>query len=173
MFHPCAFRPCFAVLLLTWTKPIVKLIFKALVRSLFHQLYAYFLPIYVQHSLILVYQDYTTTYSISTAPVPKAASITSKKSKTEPYTAHRALELFKSYADEDTPDVINPEGFERLCRDAEMPLEGARPLIFSWQVEAKEMGKISRDEWVQGMATLKLVMMSSVTVICTNPTFWL
>src|SRR5260221_10898927 len=52
-------------------------------------------------------QDYTTTtYSISAPPVPKTSSISSKKSKHEPYTAHLALELFKTYADEDASDVI-------------------------------------------------------------------
>jgi DCN1-like protein 4/5 len=118
-----------------------------------------FHPAYLRiHPLILVFQDYTTSYSVSTT-VPKAASVSSKKSKTDPYTAHRALELFKAYADEDVPDVINPEGFERLCKDADMPLEGARPLVFSWQVQAKEMGKISKSEWVQGMSTLKSVLM--------------
>jgi DCN1-like protein 4/5 len=65
--------------------------------------------------------------------------------------------LFKAYADEDAPDVIGLEGFERLCKDVEMPLDGARPLIFSWQIQAQEMGKISKEEWVQGMATLKSV----------------
>jgi DCN1-like protein 4/5 len=63
--------------------------------------------------------------------------------------------LFATYADEDAPDSIGIEGFERLCKDAEMSLEGARPLIFSWQLQAKEMGRITKDEWLQGMATLK------------------
>ncbi len=49
---------------------------------------------------------------------------------------------------------MGPEGFERLCADAGMPMEGARPLIFAWQMQAAEMAKISKQEWVQGMATL-------------------
>jgi len=162
MFHSCAFRPYFVVHLLIWRKPIVKPILKLLV-SFFHLRWALFLPTYLRlYLLFMVSQDYTTTtYSISTPPVPKTSSISSKKSKHEPYSAHRALELFKTYADEDAPDVIGLEGFERLCNDTEMPMEGTRPLIFSWQIQAKEMGKISKNEWMQGMATLK-----SVIVVC-------
>jgi len=81
-----------------------------------------------------------------------------KPAKVEPYTPQRALELFATYADEDDTSVIGPEGFEKLCNDAEMPMEGTRPLIFAWQMNAKEMGKVSKDEWVKGMAALKCVI---------------
>jgi DCN1-like protein 4/5 len=72
--------------------------------------------------------------------------------------------LFATYADEDAPDSIGIEGFERLCKDAEMSLEGARPLIFSWQLQAKEMGRITKDEWLQGMATLKIGSISGLSL---------
>jgi hypothetical protein len=78
--------------------------------------------------------------------------------KYEPYTAQRALALFAKYADSDDPNVIGPEGFEALCTDAGIPLDGALPLILAWQLNAQEMAKISKDEWVKGMATLKCVL---------------
>jgi len=78
-------------------------------------------------------------------------------SKTEPYSSQHAQELFKSYADSDDPNVIGPEGFEQLCNDADLPLEGARPIIFAWQFGAKEMAKISREEWIHGTSSLKCV----------------
>jgi len=77
--------------------------------------------------------------------------------KHEPYFSHRAQELFKTYADSDDPNVIGPEGFEQLCNDADMPLEGARPILFAWQFGAKEMAKISKEEWIHGTSTLKCV----------------
>jgi hypothetical protein len=77
--------------------------------------------------------------------------------RNEPYSSHRAQELFKTYADSDDPNVIGPEGFEQLCNDADMPLEGARPIIFAWQFGAKEMAKISKEEWIHGTSTLKCV----------------
>jgi DCN1-like protein 4/5 len=87
--------------------------------------------------------------------------------KYEPYTAQRALALFAKYADSDDPNVIGPEGFETLCTDAGIPLDGALPLILAWQLNAQEMAKISKDEWVKGTATLKCVL---ILFSMTNPT---
>jgi DCN1-like protein 4/5 len=73
----------------------------------------------------------------------------------EPYTSQRSLSLFKSYADSDDPNVIGPEGYEKLCSDANLPLDGALPLILAWQVGSKEMAKITKDEWTSGTESLK------------------
>ena len=62
------------------------------------------------------------------------------------------------YADEDEPSVIGPGGFERLCADAKLPLEGALPLILLWQFDASEFAKISRAEWDAAFATLRYVL---------------
>lgn len=67
------------------------------------------------------------------------------------------MELFSLYADADDPDVIGPEGFERLCNDADIPLEGAMPLILAWLVKGDEMAKITRREWETGMGELQCV----------------
>lgn len=84
-------------------------------------------------------------------PAPK------KPTKAEVYSSQRALELFSDYADSDDANVIGPEGFERICTDADMPLDGPRPIIFAWQMGAKDMAKISKDEWIKGTGTLKCV----------------
>jgi len=73
----------------------------------------------------------------------------------EVYNANRALAIFKKYADPDDPDVIGPEGFTQLCTDAQMPMDGALPLVLAWQLQAKEMGKLTKKEWVQGMSLLQ------------------
>jgi hypothetical protein len=98
--------------------------------------------------------------STKSQPPAKKSSL-----KNEPYSSHRAQELFKTYADSDDPNVIGPEGFEQLCNDADMPLEGARPIIFAWQFGAKEMAKISKEEWAHGTSTLKCVMFHFSTLI--------
>jgi len=74
----------------------------------------------------------------------------------EPYTPKRSTALFAKYTDSDDPKVIGPEGYEKLCSDANIPLEGALPLILAWQLGAKEMGKITTEEWNQGTETLKV-----------------
>lgn len=77
--------------------------------------------------------------------------------KEEPYTSERALALFSTYADPDEPNVIGPEGFEKLCQDSGLPMDGPVPLLLAWQVEAKEMAKISKEEWTKGSKSLRCV----------------
>jgi len=64
------------------------------------------------------------------------------------YTPQRFDALFDKYADEPpTADTISPEGLEQLCIDAEMPMEGALPLLLAWSVNAATMGSITKSEW--------------------------
>ncbi|KAH9055931.1 DUF298-domain-containing protein, partial [Lactarius vividus] len=65
--------------------------------------------------------------------------------------------LFFQFADEDSPDVIGAEGFERLCNEAQVPFDGALPLLLSWQLDSHEMGKISKEEWMKATAVLRRV----------------
>ncbi|TFK27338.1 DUF298-domain-containing protein [Coprinopsis marcescibilis] len=104
--------------------------------------------------------------TVNLAPAPSPPQLQPKKPKTlkvEPYTPGRALELFKSYADKDDPNTIGPEGFERLCGDAEIPLDGAIPLILAWQMNAADMAKISVDEWTKGTGILKASSLSALS----------
>jgi len=94
------------------------------------------------------------------APAAKQASV----SKIEPYSPDRAAALFKKYADEDDPSVIGPEGFSNLCTDAEIPLDGAMPLILAWQLNAKEMGKFTKEEWTKGTESLKISSLSGISM---------
>lgn len=77
----------------------------------------------------------------------------------QPYTSTLALSLFNNYADADTTassePAIGTEGFEKLCNDAQIPFDGALPLVMAWMLDAKEMGKIEKDEWVKGTAALQ------------------
>jgi DCN1-like protein 4/5 len=73
----------------------------------------------------------------------------------ERYNAARAVALFQKYADPDDPNVIGPEGFTQLCEEARIPMDGALPLILAWQLQAMEMGKFTREEWIGAMSTLQ------------------
>lgn len=88
--------------------------------------------------------------------------------KNEPYTPQRSLSLFQSYADSDNPNVIGPESFETLCSAANIPLDGSLPLILAWQMQAKEMAKISKDEWVKATESLKISSLSQLTIALTD-----
>ncbi|PCH38428.1 hypothetical protein WOLCODRAFT_55355, partial [Wolfiporia cocos MD-104 SS10] len=70
------------------------------------------------------------------------------------YSAAHAGSLFDAYADSDEPTVIGPEGFERLCSDMDISMEGALPLILAWQMSSSEMAKISKVEWEKNTTEL-------------------
>ncbi|KAF8655850.1 hypothetical protein AX16_002933 [Volvariella volvacea WC 439] len=85
--------------------------------------------------------------------------------RTEPYSKQGALALFKLYADPDDPEVIATEGFERLCKDAGLAMEGALPLILSFMMDAHEMGKITKKEWESGTEAVRPLSMFLLSVI--------
>ncbi|KAI0086212.1 Cullin binding-domain-containing protein [Irpex rosettiformis] len=89
---------------------------------------------------------------------PKSISAT----ESEPYSAATANILFARYADEDDPEVIGPGGLERLCGDADIPLEGALPLILAWQFGASEMAKVKKNEWEKGTSMLQISSLPSL-----------
>ena len=98
--------------------------------------------------------DYDDVSKESVAGPSKAA--TSKKSaKPELYSEERAKKLFKVYEDPDSPGEIGPEGFEKLCEDLEISMEGALPLVLAWQMHATEMAKFKESEWMQGTSELR------------------
>lgn len=86
---------------------------------------------------------------------PSASSKNTSGSKPEPYSPEQVSVLFSQYADEDDRDVIGPEGFERLCADTQIAMDGAAPLLLAWQLGATELAKIQRAEWVKGMNELR------------------
>ena len=92
-----------------------------------------------------------SVHETNSSPPPK------KPEKNEKYTAQRALQLFNTYAEKDDNDVITTTGFEQLCSDANIPFDGALPLILAWQMGSKEMGRITKDEWVTGTSSLRCV----------------
>ena len=98
--------------------------------------------------------------SNSSPPVEVAHSIheTNSSRKAETYSPQCALELFNGYTKKDDKTVIETEGFEQLCSDANIAMDGALPLILAWQMDSKEMGKITKDEWVKGTSSLRCVL---------------
>ena len=96
--------------------------------------------------------------TLSPVEVPHSIHETNPSPKAETYTPQRALELFNGYAKEDDKTVMETEGIEHLCTDANIAFDGALPLILSWQMGSKEMGKITKDEWMKGTSSLRCVL---------------
>jgi len=81
-----------------------------------------------------------------TTPVPSVAK----------YDPKQSLVLFSNYAESDKTDIIGPEGFEKMCSDAQIPMDEAMGLILSWQLGAQEMAKLTKDAWVKETDALKV-----------------
>ncbi|KAI0303533.1 hypothetical protein B0F90DRAFT_1711764 [Multifurca ochricompacta] len=77
--------------------------------------------------------------------------------KSEVYTQQRAEALFFQFADEDIPDVI-----------AQVPLDGALPLLLAWQLDSHEMGKITKEEWMGGTAALRVSSLTSLAMVLSD-----
>jgi len=115
----------------------------------------------------------TPEVSNSLHPVEVAHSIHETNSspmsrKAETYSPQRALELFNGYTKIDDKTVIETEGFEQLCSDANIAMDGALPLILAWQMGSKEMGKITKDEWVKGTSSLRISSLSQLSLVVTE-----
>ncbi|KAG6332414.1 hypothetical protein ID866_6674 [Astraeus odoratus] len=76
----------------------------------------------------------------------------------------RSQELFRTFVDSDSPDVIGPDGVEKLCKEAGIPLDGAQPLLLAWQFGCKEVGKITLDEWQRGTETLRISSLATLAL---------
>lgn len=64
-------------------------------------------------------------------------------------------ELFNAYAEAADPDTIGAEGLQRLCAEANIPMDGAQPLLLSWQLDANEFGSFKREEWTKNLDELQ------------------
>jgi len=93
---------------------------------------------------------------------------TSMKEASKPYSPALAVSIFNTYADPDSmatdEPAIGPEGFEKLCNDAQIPLDGALPLVLAWILDAKEMAKIWKDEWVKATGKLQISTLYSLAI---------
>ena len=85
-------------------------------------------------------------------------SFTRSFKETGPYKAADVKSLFEAYADEDDADTISAENFERLCTDANVPMEGPMPLILLWHLDAQDLGTIKREQWTKAMQDSQYVV---------------
>ena len=100
------------------------------------------------------------------AALPDSKPVTSRNAgKPESYSEGRARQLFKTYEDPDTPGEIGPEGFEKLCTDLDISLEGPLPLVLAWQMQTAEMARFKEAEWLKGTGELRYVLLLHVELL--------
>jgi len=109
-----------------------------------------------------------TLSTVDSVHETNSSSPSKRSEKNETYTPQRALELFNTYAEKDDKTVITTAGFEQLCTDANIPFDGALPLILAWQMGSKEMGRITKDEWVTGTNSLRISSLPVLSLAVTE-----
>ena len=70
-------------------------------------------------------------------------------------SVERITDFYIPYMDADNPQVMGAEGFERLCSDAGIPMDGSRPLLLAWQLGARELGTFTLEEWTNTLNELQ------------------
>ncbi|PAV23305.1 hypothetical protein PNOK_0037300 [Pyrrhoderma noxium] len=78
-------------------------------------------------------------------------------------SVERITDFYIPYMDADNPQVMGAEGFERLCSDAGIPMDGSRPLLLAWQLGAKELGTFTLEEWTNTLNELQIRNMDSLS----------
>lgn len=63
--------------------------------------------------------------------------------------------LFDQYKDDSDIDIILAEGVEQLCKDLMLSPDEFRVLLFAWQLNAEQMCRFTRTEFVTGMKRLR------------------
>ncbi|KAJ3423559.1 rp42 related [Anaeramoeba flamelloides] len=76
--------------------------------------------------------------------------------------------MFRDYRNEESGE-IEETGFEDLLKVIEIDLLEINSLIFVWHLRAKSPGKLTRDEFVEGMITLRCDNVNDI--MCRKETF--
>ncbi|THH09991.1 hypothetical protein EW145_g1630 [Phellinidium pouzarii] len=95
----------------------------------------------------------------------KASDVPTPQTITCGEIVRRPDELFDAYADPKELDTMGADGLVRLCADANIPMEGTRPLLLAWQLDAKELATFSKEEWTKGLDVLEVNSLQSLSAV--------
>ncbi|KAG8224860.1 hypothetical protein J437_LFUL005463 [Ladona fulva] len=76
--------------------------------------------------------------------------------KTREVSESKINALFDQYKDSAEENVIYAEGIERLCSDLGVNPVDFKVLTFAWKLNAEQMCKFTREEFVNGLKSLKV-----------------
>lgn len=78
--------------------------------------------------------------------------------------------LFSSYADDESKDEMTEDGLSKFCSDIEIDIADIAILYIAWKMQAKEMGRFSREEFYRGCAALKCTTVGQYkSIVATLP----
>ncbi|KAL7323636.1 hypothetical protein PS15p_210259 [Mucor circinelloides] len=90
------------------------------------------------------------TRTSNTRMIPAPAQVIIPKFNTQ-----QCEQLFQRYADQDSPDVITPDGTRQFFEDLGLSIEDVLIFAIAWKMHTSTMGYITKDEWMFGMKELE------------------
>lgn len=70
--------------------------------------------------------------------------------------------LFETYRDEESENAILAPGIERLCCDLRYKPEDFAVLVLAWRLDASQMCRFTKTEFIQGLHTLNADSIESI-----------
>ncbi|KAL1918731.1 uncharacterized protein VTP21DRAFT_2753 [Calcarisporiella thermophila] len=95
---------------------------------------------------------------VATASIKSTTGSRGKKQQQQnaDFSDRACIDSFDRYKDSEDPDIIGPEGIERLVSDLGLSLDSPIVLVFAWKLNAATMGQFTKMEWLNGMRGLKV-----------------
>ncbi|CAB3979493.1 Hypothetical predicted protein [Paramuricea clavata] len=88
------------------------------------------------------------------AKVEKSSETSRKRDDiSKPFSVKKCKVWFEEYADE--PDIIGPDGIQKLCKDLHLDPEDIVMLVVAWKLNAENLGFFKFSEWSTGMGSLQ------------------
>ncbi|XP_046852458.1 DCN1-like protein 4 isoform X3 [Xenia sp. Carnegie-2017] len=95
------------------------------------------------------------TSSAKEAKLQKTSEVSHKREElsVKTFSMKKCKLWFDEYADE--PDLIGPQGIQRLCKDLLLDPEDIVLFVVTWQLNAENLGFFKFSEWSKGMAVMQ------------------
>uniref|UniRef100_A0A7S0RJ02 Defective in cullin neddylation protein n=1 Tax=Pyramimonas obovata TaxID=1411642 RepID=A0A7S0RJ02_9CHLO len=84
----------------------------------------------------------------------KRSGVGSVSSKTSAKELEAINAFFGKYSEPSEPELIGPEGVEKLCADLDVAPSDVRILMLAFKMNAAKMGYFTAEEWRHGMASM-------------------
>ncbi|XP_058798141.1 DCN1-like protein 3 [Phymastichus coffea] len=72
--------------------------------------------------------------------------------------------LFDHYK-EPNEDLILADGIERICQDLQLSPDDFKILVFAWKLNAEQMCQFTRQEWINGLKSMKVDSIRSIQLM--------
>lgn len=82
-------------------------------------------------------------------------------SDSKPASETKLNALFDIYKDENEESIL-AEGIEQLCKDLQIPPEDFKILVLAWKLNAEQMCRFTREEFVTGLKSIRADSVKSI-----------